>query len=192
MTESHTHKTVTSHAVNITRLAEAENLIKTYCLYPDLYYGKDRRPIGVASSFNNVYMLFSDSFAIYGINAESKTELPPVYLKYKPERVICSGEYVIVSFVNRTEIYVAKESDMANGTYVSLPYSCRDAVFFGGRLIAVVNRKLVVMDLATGTLSETEISATAMAADGSNLFVLDNGIISQEEFEAKKKQLLGL
>ncbi len=145
----------------------------------NLYYGKNSRPLWMASSHNKVYMLFADSFALYGINAESKTELPPVYLKYKPEKVMCSNEYIIISFANRNEIYVAKESDIENGTYISLPYSCRDAVIFGGKLVAVVNRKIVTVETETGTLTETEIDATAAATDGSNLFVLENGIISK-------------
>jgi len=161
--------------------AEQQTLYRT-----NLYHGKNSLPLGVASSFNKVYMLFDDSFALYGINAESKAELPPVYLKYKPEKVMCSGEYVVISFANRTEIYVAKEEDIANGAYISLPYSCRDAVIFGGRLIAVINRKLVNVDIQTATLTETEINATAMAIDGSNLFILDNGIISKYDTNLTK------
>ena len=68
MPDSHTHKTVTSHAVNITRLAEAENLIKTYCLYPDLYYGKDKNDI-------KPYLFMDGDVGFHDIPPSSITEL---------------------------------------------------------------------------------------------------------------------
>ena len=45
MPDSNTHRTVTAHAAKITNFADAENLIKTYCLFPDMYYGKEKNAI---------------------------------------------------------------------------------------------------------------------------------------------------
>lgn len=68
MPDSHTHRTATRHAVNLTNFKNAENLIETYCLYPDLYYGKDKKAI-------EPYLFMDGDVGFHDIPASSITEL---------------------------------------------------------------------------------------------------------------------
>ena len=68
MPDSYTHRTVTAHAVRLTDFADSEKLIETYCLYPDLYYGKDKNVI-------EPYLFMDGDVGFHDIPASSITEL---------------------------------------------------------------------------------------------------------------------
>lgn len=68
MPDSYTHRTVTAHAVKLTAFADSEKLIESYCLYPDLYYGKDKNAI-------EPYLFMDGDVGFHDIPASSITEL---------------------------------------------------------------------------------------------------------------------
>ena len=68
MPDNYTHRTVTSHAVKLTNFPDAEKLIETYSLYPDLYYGKDKNAIAP-------YLFMDGDVGFHDIPASSITEL---------------------------------------------------------------------------------------------------------------------
>ena len=68
MPDSNTHRTVTAHAAKITNFADTENLIKTYCLFPDMYYGKEKNAI-------EPYLFMDGDTGFHDIPASSITEL---------------------------------------------------------------------------------------------------------------------
>ena len=68
MPDSYTHRTVTAHAARLANFANSEKLIETYCLYPDLYYGKDKNAI-------EPYLFMDGDTGFHDIPASSITEL---------------------------------------------------------------------------------------------------------------------
>ena len=92
----------------------------------------------------------------------------------------------VEGFVNYITVKITGESDK---TY--MPLKGRDAVILA---VKKINNAISAYKAQQNRPAQTVINQTASSADELKKFkeLLDMGIISQEEFDAKKKQLLGL
>ena len=145
----------------------------------NFYYGNDGNPLCLASSQNTAYALYSDSFSVYRINTQNKTDLSPIPLKFKPLTINCGEGYLLVNFADVNLVYLAKEETADQGKYIKLPDLCTDSTIFNGRLLAVVNGKIISVDLTTEAITETEISAKDLVVDQNFLYVFNEGVISK-------------
>ncbi len=154
----------------------------------NLYYDKNKKPLLLASSQSTAYMLFADSFAIYRLNTDTKSELAPIYLKYKPQSVSCYEGFLVVSFTNAKAVYIASEDNASQGKYITLSGVCSEAALIDNKLFLIVNGRLVALDINTETVTETEIPAKDIEIHQGHLYVLYNGVVSKYDATLNKAE----
>ena len=90
--DSYAHRAATKHAVNLLKFKNTENLIKRYCLYPDLYYGKNKDKI-------EPYLFMDGDVSFHDIPASSITELYQFWIPGKNGQLHRSRKYTNASYL---------------------------------------------------------------------------------------------
>ena len=156
----------------------------------NIYYSKYNHVISVASAGTTIYSLHSDRNSLYRLNTSEKRETDSVPLKYIPEKVICSGGYVVVTFQNANYVYIAAAENDQSGKYLRIPSPCSNAAVINGRLFTLINGKIYVTDIENGRTVESSVSAQIIASHGETLYAVNentlssyNYILSKQDFE---------
>ncbi len=172
------------------RIAKTFSAPETATVYRNnAYFNKYYKPLSVAVSHSALYMTVTDSNGIFGLDTASMTELEPIYLKYKPSKLVCENGYLTVLFSNISEIYVAPEDDVHNGKYIALTAVCVDAAIANDSVYAIaVNGSVVKIDIANGTHRYFGITGQTIATDGSNIYLRDQNRIYLYDSELVKQE----
>lgn len=153
------------------RAFSAPEIINAYRtnIFCDIYSS----PISAAANENTVFAVFFDKNILYGFGSSDLTEISAVALRFTPEKILLSGGYIIVSFANVPKVYIAPETDPANGIYISLPAKCVSACVSDGKMYAVSGGKLFYCAVDGSGTVVTSISASDVAARGDHIYILD-------------------
>ena len=84
--DSYMHRAATRHAVKLLKVQNAENLIKTYCLYPDRYYGKNHKKIAP-------YLYLEGDVSFHDIPSISLTTLYQAWVPFEKGQLRRSRKY---------------------------------------------------------------------------------------------------
>ncbi len=151
-------------------------------------------PLLILAAFNGTVYAYEDKViirrkGIYAMTAGKENVIPystMVGVKFMEGNFITKGhiKFLVKGFAETSSVSFGSVSD-----------SDRHAVLFGKKLNEEANKmKNFVETKLSQASSATPIIQQASAADELKKFkeLLDAGVITQEEFDAKKKQLLGI
>lgn len=172
------------------RIAKAFSAPETATVYRNnAYFNKYYKPLSVAVSHSALYMTVTDSYGVYGLDTATMTELEPLYLKYRPSKLVCENGYFAVLFSNINEIYVAPDTDVYNGKYVALTAVCTDAAIANDSVYAIAaNGSVMKIDIAQGTHRYYGITGQTIATDGTNIYLRDQNRIYLYNGELVKQE----
>lgn len=138
-----------------------------------LFTDGNSNAISAVAGQTDVFALFKDKYAIYSFALDVLTEKAPVTLRFEPEKLYLSGGYLAVSFKNAPYVYIAPESDISLGSYISLPEKCDSACTVNGVLYAVSGGRLLYCIADGSEEAALSVRARAVATDGTRIYVLN-------------------
>lgn len=145
------------------------------------FIGKGKTAFSATASQNTVYYLLSGENALFSLNVPELTENLAIPLRFVPSSVNASDGLVSVCFANAPFVYIAEESDLANGRYIKTPNACTSALTDGGIFVAASGGRLIHGPIGGTNLTATDIPAEQIALNGdryavtynNNLFLYD-------------------
>ncbi|MBO5870416.1 MAG: hypothetical protein J6Q89_06665, partial [Clostridia bacterium] len=142
-----------------------------------LFYDRYTQPISLSSGELNLFALFKDKHELYSLSLDNLSENETVSLAFSPKSVYASSGYVIVSFANMPYVYLAQETDSANGVYIPLGSICDSAFVLDGRLYCTTENRLVYCPINETNITETDILAEKAVCDGENIYALNGNTL---------------
>ncbi len=144
----------------------------------NLFYDVNTPVISAVSVGSDVVFLMADDNRVYSFNGKTLAENSSFVLKYLPKEIFAGEGYIAVLFQNANKIYIAPQTDTANGQYIDTEDFCQSVAFFNGKLYMAADGKLVSMD-TDGKNYKTEVhSAEKIVAAGENLAVYSGNTLS--------------
>ncbi len=144
-------------------------------------------PISASVSNGSVYFLLKDRNSLYSYDLELHSEAAPLPLRYIPSFVTAANGYVSVAFKNAPYLYLASETDTANGIYISLPSACTSAFVKGETLYAVSDGRLITGSVDGSGLDVTSVHAERCIPDDDSIFVLNGNALSRYGYDLSLK-----
>jgi len=138
-----------------------------------IFYGRYSQPISADSGYSEIYVLFENKNSLYGFSLSDFSEIEPVPLRFTPKNVYVSDGYVAISFVSAQYVYLAPETDLSSGVYISLPSVCESAVIANGRLYASAGGRLIHCAVDGSEMAFTSIQARSIKTDGERIYASD-------------------
>lgn len=142
-----------------------------------------RKVTSFAAHGSLLYIICDGIPVLYILDSSTLIQVDKIPLLYIPRQVYVSDEKVYVSFMHESYIYSANVALAEFGDYINVGFNPQSLSVTDNKLVTIKEGMVVIADLNTAIVTETEIPASGVYAANDKIYTSSGSILNIYDFE---------